>query len=187
MRRRSLWCVTFFWLVCSEVIGQCSQSLNPQSSSQGPSTCAPPEVTVLYLGGGLHSHRIIQRYLLRRNLDPNPLLHYYFDVFPLFLHALILIISNGLDLPFETQGSFRRLKHFSYKQELRDTKKGFWLLYLKRPVPTQFQSLLFFNTPQSWGEQMLNKEENNSFDGEVNHKLYRGTWFQICLCVGFHE
>ena len=84
-------------------------------------------------------------------------------------------------------GSFRRLKHFSYKQELRDTKKGFWLLYLKRPVPTQFQSLLFFNTPQSWGEQMLNKEENNSFDGEVNHKLCRGTWFQICLCVGFHE
>ena len=86
--------------------------------------------------------------------------------------ALMLITSNGLYLPFGTQGSSRRLKHFSYKQELRDTEKGFWLLYLGRPVPAQFQSLLFFNTPQSWGAQMLNNKGNNILIEKliINHK-----------------
>ena len=86
--------------------------------------------------------------------------------------ALMLIMSNSLYLPFGTKGSSRRLKHFSYKQELRDTEKDFWLLYLGRPVPVQFQSLLFFNTPQSWGAQMLNNKGNNILIEKliINHK-----------------
>ena len=60
-----------------------------------------------------------------RSQDPAQLLHYHFlTAFPLFLHSLTPLISNSLNLPFGTQGRCRRLKPFSYKQEM-GTQKGF--------------------------------------------------------------
>ena len=46
--------------------------------------------------------------------------HCFLTIFPLFLHSLILLISNCLNLPFRTLGMSRRLKSFSYKQETVD-------------------------------------------------------------------
>ena len=85
-------------------------------------SCAQPEVTVVHPGGGLNSYRKTQRYCnvypLRGNQDPAPSLHYCFlTAFPLFLHSLTFLMSNSLNLPFETQGRSEKLKFFPYKQE----------------------------------------------------------------------
>ena len=93
--------------------------------------CAQPEVTILHPGGGLSSCRRTQKYVsdcyvypLKRNQDPAPSLHYCFlTAFPLFLHSLTPLISNCLNLPFGTQGRSRRLKPFSYKQEMGGTER----------------------------------------------------------------
>ena len=70
-------------------------------------SCAQPEVTVVHPGGGLNSYRKTQRYCnvypLRGNQDPAPWLSYCFlTAFPWFLHSFTLLISNHLNLPFET-------------------------------------------------------------------------------------
>ena len=86
-------------------------------------SCAQPEVTVVHPGGGLSSYRKTQRYCnvypLRGNQDPAPWLSYSFlTAFPWFLHSFTLLISNHLNLPFETQGRSEKLKFFPYKQEM---------------------------------------------------------------------
>ena len=53
-------------------------------------------------------------------------LHYCFlTAFPLFLHSLPSLISNCLNLLFGTQGRSKRLKLFSYKQEMWGHRKAF--------------------------------------------------------------
>ena len=101
----------------------------------GPRTCTQPEVTILHLDGDLSSCRRTQRYVsdcyvypLRRNQDPTLSLHYCFLTdFSLFLCSLIPLVSKCLNLPFGTQERSRRLKPFSYKQEMGDMES---LLYL---------------------------------------------------------
>ena len=45
-------------------------------------------------------------------------------------------------------------------------------------MDTGFQLLPhFFDTPQSWGEQVLDKKGNNVLDRDVNHELTRRTQF----------
>ena len=97
--------------------------------------CAQPEVTIVHPGGGLSSYRKTQRYCnvypLRRKGDPAPWLCYCFlTAFPWFLHSFTLLISNRLNLPFETQGRSEKLKFFPYKQETGDTER---LLYARGP------------------------------------------------------
>ena len=43
--------------------------------------------------------------------------------------------------------------------------------------PARFQSPLFFDTTQSFGEQVLDVKRNNILGREVNHKLSRGVQF----------
>ena len=97
----------------------------------GQRACAQSEITIHHLGGGLRSYRRIHRcasdhfeHPLRRNQDTSPSLHYRFwTAFPLFLYSLTPLSSNCLNLPFGTQGSSRRLKPFSYKQETGDIER----------------------------------------------------------------
>ena len=45
-------------------------------------------------------------------------------------------------------------------------------------MDTGFQLLShFFDTPQSWGEQVLDKKGDNVLDRDVNHELTRRTQF----------
>ena len=117
----------------------------------GPHACVQPEVTILHLGGGISSHRRAQRcvsdcyvYPFTMNQDPAPSLHYCFlTAFPLFLYSLTSLITSCLNLPFGTQGRSRRLKPFSYKQAMGDTKRP-W--YLGGP----YRVLLGFSLPISF-------------------------------------
>ena len=126
--------VSFFWLVGGEVTGWCSRNLSLQ-----PSGCKQSGVQVLVLSLKLPSSTwvrvlvpVTQRYMsncliypLRWNQDPTPSLHYCFlTAFPLFLHSLTFLMSNSLNLPFETQGRSRRLKPFPCKQEAGKTQEG---------------------------------------------------------------
>ena len=73
-----------------------------------------------------------------------------------FLHPLPSLVSNCLNLPLELSGG--------HEGSLFPVIKK-WLLCLGAPEgPAQFQCLLFFDTPQSWGEQVLNKKGNNHFE-----------------------
>ena len=53
------------------------------------------------------------------------LLFYHLTVFPLFLHSLTSLISNCLNLLFETQGRSKRQKPFSTKKETGAPQNGF--------------------------------------------------------------
>ena len=110
--------------------------------------CAQPEVTILCRGGGLSSEGRTQRSVSdfstqlpprpQEEWAPGPMLHYCF-----FLHFLTPLISSCLNLPFGTQGRSRRLKPFSYKQAMGDTKRP-W--YLGGP----YRVLLGFSLPISF-------------------------------------
>ena len=62
-------------------------------------------------------------YSWRRNQDPAPWLHSFFIALPFFLDSLTSLISNCLNLPFGTQKRSRRLKSFSYKQEMGNMER----------------------------------------------------------------
>ena len=62
-------------------------------------------------------------YSLRHSQDPAPRLSYCFLAAPsLSLLTLPSLTSNGLNLPFGTQGSSWRLESIPYKQEMGDTE-----------------------------------------------------------------
>ena len=81
-----------------------------------------------------------------------------------FLH--FLTAPHFLILPFGTQGRSRRLKTFFLQTRNAGHGKAF-MLWKALQWPAQFQSPIFFDSPQSWGEQVLDK-----------NKLSRGTQFQ---------
>ena len=123
-------CVTLLWLVGGEVTGNLHHpgisiislwfqpvwgprfvlSLKLPSSTWVGALVPVEELRDLY--------QIVLYILPRRNQDPVPSLHCCF-----FLHSLIPLISNCLNLPFGTQGRSKRLKLFSYKQEMGDTER----------------------------------------------------------------
>ena len=97
-----------------------------------------PEVTILPLGAGLSSCRRTLEMCIRshrRSQARAPSLHSSF-----FLPSLTPLVGNCLNLPFGTQGTSRRRKPFSYKQEMGDTAG---LLHLGKP----HRVLLGFNPP----------------------------------------
>ena len=117
--------MTFLWLVGGEVKGWCSRYLSHQPLVPTSSASFHPGVTILHLGGGPSSCQRTQRcvsdcyvYPLGRSRDQVPSLQYCF-----FLHSLPSLISDCLNLPFGIQGRSRRLKPFSYKQEIGDTER----------------------------------------------------------------
>ena len=79
------------------------------------------------VGGGFSNCKTVQRYCymypLRGYQEPSPRLYYCFVTASLLsLHPLLFLISNCLNLPFETQGrSWRLNESISYKQE---TERG---------------------------------------------------------------
>lgn len=97
------------------------------------------------------------------------------------MHSLLSLISNCLNLLFDTQRRPRRLKSFFYKQEIGD-------MYLPFCTKNNFRALLsFFDTSQSWAEWGLNKKGNKVLEREVYHKIvretrYLETWFQFHIC-----
>lgn len=112
---------------------------------------------------------------LRRKQDPALLLHYCFlTASPLFLCSPSSLISNCLKLPLGTQGGSGRLKPFSYNEKC-GTQKGFCTWEDPYRVLLGFSPPFFFDTPQSWGEQVLGNKANNDLGREVNYKLSRGT------------
>ena len=130
----------------------------------GPHAYAQPEVTILHLGGGLSLCRRTQKYASdfmyiprggSRNLAPS-LQYCVLTAFPLFLHSLIPLISNYLNLLFGTGGKFRRLKSFSYKQEAGDMER---LLYWGGLHRVLLSFTLGSNTiliyPQEWQPRIL--------------------------------
>ena len=77
---------------------------------------------------GFQFYRGTQRscyvYFLRRNQDPAARLHYcLLTVSPWSLHPLPSLISNLLNLLFETQGRSWRLKPIPPKQDMGDSEK----------------------------------------------------------------
>ena len=86
------------------------------------SACAQPDVTILHLGGGISSCRGTQRYvctsLKEEPWQGPPSLHSCFC-----LHSLTALVSHCWNWPFGTHGRCRRLRPFSYKQEMGDTER----------------------------------------------------------------
>ena len=101
---------------------------------------------------------------MRRNQDPAPSLHYCLTALPLFLHPLPSVISNCLNLPFETQGRSRRLKPFTYKQETGDMER---LLYPGEPHDFNPPFLRYSSVLWETGIRIINSAEELGF---------RGTW-----------
>ena len=92
-----------------------------------------------------------------------------FIVFGLFLPCFRIPSLLSASSPFPSQQLFEPApgtQRRSWRQPIscnQEIKK--WLLCLGAPEgPAQFQCLLFFDTPQSWGEQVLNKKGNNHFE-----------------------
>ena len=91
-------------------------------------------------GGGFSICKTVQRYCyvypLRGYQEPSSRLYCFLTASLLSLHPLLFLISNCLNLPFETQGRSCRLNEsISYKQETeRGQQKAFcvqephWLL-----------------------------------------------------------
>ena len=169
------------------MVGRWSRNLHHQASGSkqsGVQGLCSAEVTILHPGGGLSFCRRTQRcvsdysvHLLRRNQDPAPLLPYCFwNAFPLLLHSLTPPISNCSNLPFETQGRFKRLKPFSCNQEMEDAER---LLCPRVPqgVLLTFNPPLFFDIPQSsfflsatpWHMEFSGQGSDPSCSGDLLH------------------
>ena len=98
-------------------------------------------------------------YSLNHYKFPDPTAIFCFCIFKFSNHYL-------LSQPSEAQGWSGRPKQKPFTSKDRDTE-----------ACMQSQWPLFFDTPQSSEEQMLDKKGNNILDKEVDHKFSRGTQF----------
>ena len=87
----------------------------------GPQTCSQPEVITLHPRGRPYYRRRAQKSPQEEWGWPH---HCLLTASPLFLLTLTPLMSNCLNLPFGTQGRSRRLKSFSYKQEVGVKRKS---------------------------------------------------------------
>ena len=139
-------------------------------------SCVHHEVTVLHLVGNLVPAKIYCFiYPLRRRQDPALSLHCCFLIALLFLHSFLSRIRNRI-YPFELKEGLRGWRLFLKNKKWGDAER---LLYSggSHRVLLGSNSPLFFNIPQSWGEQMLDKKGNNILGRQVSHKPCRGIWF----------
>ena len=113
---RAAGCVNFFWLLVHEVMGWYSKYPSHQLSD-----CNQSGIPVLALSLKLQSStwvearefRYIRLLCIAPEGGPCPILHCCF-----YLHFPPSLISNCLNLPFGTHGTFKSLKPFSYKREI---------------------------------------------------------------------
>ena len=133
---RAAGCMTFFWLVGSEVAEWCFRNLSHQLSDQsgvsegsyhpppGWGTLAPSEqlkdMYQIILYTHTHTHTHTHMYIsLEEELGLCLLNYCFLTAFALFLHSLTSLISNCLNLLFGSQGRPRRLKPFSTNKKWR--------------------------------------------------------------------
>ena len=143
---RAAGCVTFFWLVGSEVTGwESVLNLKLPSSTWVRALVAAEELK------DTEFCSIMQDYVypLSRNQDLAALPHSCFlTALPLFLHPLTSLISNCLNLFFGTQGMSRRLKE-AYLLQIRNRgHKGSCLVSV--PCPIHFFHLAVHWYPLSY-------------------------------------
>ena len=162
---------TFFWLVDGEVTGWCFWDLNHQPSSfnsLGLCACDQRVVIILYLSRGgrviVSAEQIKYKHQIITYI---PLGGYRSPV------TLVLIISY-LSLFFEIWRRPKRQKPFFL--QIRNRGHGRPIVPRNAPQgPTWFQSPLFFDNPQSWGQLRWDEKGNKGLNRKMNHKLSRGT------------
>ena len=114
--------ITFLWLAGGEEeTGCCSNNLNHQPPGSNQSGAHRPVLSLklspfTHVGG-----RITEEEPQEEWGWPH---HCLLTASPLFLLTFTPLMSNYLNLPFGTQGRSRRLKSFSYKQEVGVKRKS---------------------------------------------------------------